>query len=50
MTNDDDKSKSNNDGDEKVKKYKFSFAFLAALAHIFIGPEFDHRLCLSLTH
>ena len=47
MTND---SKSNNDDDEKVKKYKFSFAFLAAFAHIFIGPESDHWLCLSLTH
>ena len=46
MTND---SKSNNDDDEKVKKYKFSFAFLAAFAHIFIGPESDHWLCLSLT-
>ena len=50
MTNGDDNSKSNNDGDEKVKKHKFSFAIFAAFAHNFIGPEFDHWLCLSLTH
>ena len=49
MTNGEDNSKSNNDGDEKVKKYKLSFAIFADFAHIFIGPEFDHWLCLSLT-